>query len=92
MSFVSLEDDSSVDSESEFFLDTLKHPPPTHHHPIVEKHGKYSDIPSIEDVREDSPTWKASNFILQKKNQCFDSKTHFPWNLYFETIRILALL
>ena len=62
MSFVSLEDDSSVDSESEFFLDTLKHPPPTHHHPIVEKHGKYSDIPSIEDVREDSPTWKASHF------------------------------
>ena len=68
MSFVSLEDDSSVDSESECFWNDTS----ISHHRQNEKcqeNGsltkKKQDIPSIEDVREDSPL---SKLLTTKKS------------------------
>ena len=60
MSFVSLEDDSSVDSESEcFWNDTsISHHLGQNNENSLENKNlskKKQDIPSIEDVREDSP-------------------------------------
>ena len=63
MSFVSLEDDSSVDSESEcFWNDTsISHHLGQNNENSQENKNlskKKQDIPSIEDVREDSPLEK----------------------------------
>ena len=73
MSFVSLEDDSSVDSESECFWNDTS----ISHHRQNEKcqeNGsltKKQDIPSIEDVREDSPL---SKLLFSRKTFLYSSR------------------
>ena len=67
MSFVSLEDDSSVDSESEcFWNDTsISHQNNENSQENKNLSKKKQDIPSIEDVREDSPL---SKLLTTKKS------------------------
>ena len=77
MSFVSLEDDSSVDSESECFWNDTS----ISHHRQNEKcqeNGsltkKKQDIPSIEDVREDSPLSKLLSIVFSTKTFLYSSR------------------
>ena len=82
MSFVSLEDDSSVDSESECFWNDTS----ISHHRQNEKcqeNGsltkKKQDIPSIEDVREDSPLSKLLTTKKSLKSYQNHSISHSVW-------------